>query len=323
MRGCFLSSASDEKLRFRASSGGSGSALLQWLFDRGLIGTAVSFHYCSEQRCYRPVLIYHYEDYEVTGSIYHEVDLVAFLKAHSDDIQGGFACFCLPCQARAIRQVVSGAGHRVFLIGLTCSSQLSLDATAFLLRRLHIPEEDVIQIRYRGDGWPGGVRIFLKDGDVRTIPNLDSVWTQIFHSRLFSRKQCYTCGLTLNPYADITLADPWLPEVMREEQTGQTLLVANTEMGEDAARQAFQEGYLTLSQLPDDMAEQSQKGTLRRKMAFRGAGRAGKAMMGVYASQRYRRIILSGPEWLFPWHCRIKDYLERRIIRKSDETVTG
>lgn len=323
MSRCFLSFASDEKLRFRATSGGCGSALLRWLFDRSLIGTAVSFRYCPGQRCYQPVLIHRYEDYEVTGSVYHEVDLVAFLKTHSDEILGGFACFCLPCQARAIRQTVSEAGHAVFLMGLACSSQLSLDATGFLLRRLHVQEEDVAEIRYRGDGWPGGVRIVLKDGDIRMVPNLGSVWTQVFHSRLFSRRQCYTCALTLNPFSDITLADPWLPEVIGTEKTGKTLLVTHTGMGTDYLRRASVDGYLTLSPLPDDAAQRSQEGTLRRKKAFRNAGKVGKALMDIYASQRYRNWILSGPEWLFTWHCRTKDFLERRIVRKSDETVVG
>ena len=323
MKPCWLSYAVDESVRFHASSGGSGSGLLKWLFDNGIIGTAVSYTYCPEELCYKPELIYRFEDYRQTGSIYHEVGLISFLKEHLDEIRGGFSCFCLPCQAKAVRQLLTRAGHEVFILGMVCSSQLSIDATRYLLRLMHIPVEDVADIKYRGDGWPSGVRISKKDGSVRLVPNLASEWTKIFHSRLFNPKKCFTCAWTLNPFADITLADPWLPEVLETERTGKTLLVADTEQGETFLHGACQDGYLTLEKLPSDSLEKSQAGTLRRKSAFRAAGKAGKQLIDLYGSEKYRRWILSGPEWLFSLHCKLKDVLERWIIRKHHETVAG
>ena len=223
----YIAYSTDKELRWRATSGGAGSALLQYLFATKRVGTAVSFYYDVASLQYLPKLIYSFEEYQPVGSIYHEIDLPKFIKSHLDEIKGGFACFALPCQTRAIRHYVECAGHACFIIGLTCSSQQSFEATEYLLKRLHVRKADVAHIQYRGNGWPSGVQIRLKDGSEKFVPNGNSLWTQIFHSRLFVMPRCLRCQDTLNERADVTIADPWLREYMDSERIGKTLMFVN------------------------------------------------------------------------------------------------
>ena len=223
----YIGYSTDERLRWHATSGGVGSAMLHYLFATKQVETAVSFYYDAATLQYMPKLIYSFEDYQPVGSIYHEIDLPKFVKSHLNDIKGGFACFCLPCQTKPIRHYVESAGHACFIIGLVCSSQQSFEATEYLLKRLHVQKNEVAHIQYRGKGWPSGVRILLKNGSEKFVPNGNSIWTQIFHSRLFVMPRCLRCKDTLNAHADVSIADPWLREYVDNETIGKTLIFVN------------------------------------------------------------------------------------------------
>ena len=106
MINAYVGCAIDSTVRYMATSGGVGSYLLKYLFDKGEIHTAITFDYDNEILKYVPRLIYKYEDYKMTGSIYHEINLIQFVKEHISEIKGEFACFVLPCQARAIRSIL-------------------------------------------------------------------------------------------------------------------------------------------------------------------------------------------------------------------------
>lgn len=133
--------ATDPDIRYKATSGGIGSAILKYLFESKIIQTSITFDYNNEDLQYIPRLIYRYEDYNVTGSIYQEIKLIQFIKQHIHEIRGGFACFVLPCQARAIRSILEKAGITNFIIGLTCSSQQNIEATYYFLKRIHIEKK--------------------------------------------------------------------------------------------------------------------------------------------------------------------------------------
>ena len=217
----YVGYSADADIRFKATSGGVGTSLIKWMFDKGIIGTSVSFDFDADSLRYDSKMIHSFSEYAICGSIYQEVDLVGFIKSHTDEITGRFACFTLPCQTRAVRAIVEKAGHEAFIIGLTCSSQQTLDATKYLLKRVGVDVANVIRLQYRGNGWPSGIQIETKDGRQVFLPNNNSIWTKIFHSRLFIRPKCFMCQDTLNKYCDVTLADPWLRQ-FSEEKIGKT-----------------------------------------------------------------------------------------------------
>ena len=150
----YIGYSTDPDIRFKATSGGVGTSLIKWLFYKGIIETSISFDFDSNSLRYVPKMIHSFSEYSICGSIYQEIDLIGFIKSHLDEISGTFACFTLPCQTRAVRTIIERAGHEAFIIGLTCSSQQTIDATKYLLKRVGISETDVNTLQYRGNGWP-------------------------------------------------------------------------------------------------------------------------------------------------------------------------
>ena len=264
----YIGYSTDAKIRHHATSGGIGTSLVKWLFDQGIVETSISFSFNPETLEYTPKIIHSFEEYEICGSIYHEIDLIKFIKSHLQDIRGGFVCFALPCQTQAIRKIIERNGNQAIILGLTCSSQQMIEATKYLLYRNKIDTHSVKLIKYRGDGWPSGVKIEMKDGTNRFFPNNASLWTSIFHSRMFIRKKCFKCKDTLNKWSDIALADPWLNEYIKNEKIGQTVCTAFTDKGLSYLREAQSNNYITIIEIPFEKVIESQHSTIRRKESY-------------------------------------------------------
>ena len=310
----YVGYSADADIRFKATSGGVGTSLIKWMFDKGIIGTSVSFDFDADSLRYVPKMIHSFSEYAICGSIYQEVDLVGFIKSHTDEITGGFACFTLPCQTRAVRAVVEKAGHEAFIIGLTCSSQQTLDATKYLLKHVGVDAANVSRLQYRGNGWPSGIQLETKDGRQVFVPNNNSIWTKIFHSRLFIRPKCFMCQDTLNKYCDVTLADPWLRQ-FSEEKIGKTLVVCNTDTGNTLLRQCANEKNLILADIDYSEVVKSQKGTILRKKSYLVAPNICKYYRVVLKNKVYRNVMCTPT--LFQLHCKLKRLVERYLLYKQ------
>ena len=309
----YVGYSADADIRFKATSGGVGTSLIKWMFDKEIIGTSVSFDFDADSLRYVPKMIHSFSEYAICGSIYQEIDLVGFIKSHVDEITGGFACFTLPCQTRAVRAIVEKTGHEAFIIGLTCSSQQTLDATKYLLKRVGVNEVDVKCLQYRGNGWPSGIQIEMKDGRHVFVPNNNSIWTKIFHSRLFVRPKCFMCQDTLNKYCDVTLADPWLKE-FSDEKTGKTLVVCNSKMGEGILQRCKMDGYVELKEFSYNDIVKSQSGTISRKNSYRHT----------QIDNRYKRMVsnktyhnLAINPMFFNIHIQLKNRIEKFLLHIS------
>lgn len=316
MINAYVGCAIDSTVRYMATSGGVGSYLLKYLFDKGEIHTAITFDYDNEILKYVPRLIYKYEDYKMTGSIYHEINLIQFVKEHINEIKGEFACFVLPCQARAIRSILERSNVNSILIGLTCSSQQDLEATYYLIKYLNINRDEVTFIQYRGNGWPSGIQIIKKDGTKIFVPNNNSIWTQIFHSRLFILPRCFECQNTLNIYSDIVLADPWLKEYVIKEKERQTLFGSYTNRGQSIIMNAINNGYITAKSINENAFTSSQYNTIVRKNGYKNHPNIKKRMKKIFTSSYYKSIVLASAS-LFKIHCMIKNKMERCLLYKT------
>ena len=228
-----------------------------------------------------------------------------------NEIKGDFACFCLPCQARAIRSILKRNNINSILIGLTCSSQQSIEATKYLLKREHINPDEVSLIQYRGNNWPSGIQITLKNGNKFFISNNNSIWTKIFHSRLFILPQCFKCSNTLNTFSDISLADPWLDNFIKEEKVGKTIIMLNNEKGEDLFYKCVKEQYILVSKLDENLVLKSQQGTIERKLKYLHNKKITR-IKKIWLSPLYRKIVTANNLFFF-LHIKLKSFIERNL----------
>jgi len=311
----YIGWSNDHDVRYRATSGGVGSTLVKYCFDKGFITHAMSFEFDEHTLRYYPVMVRSFADYKITASIYQEMDMWTFFRDNlTREVigEGQVLCFCLPCQTVSVRKIAERNGIRIIIIGLTCSSQQYFGATSYLLKRHGISPMEVSHIQYRGNGWPSGVQISLKTGQSIIVPNLDSIWTGIFHSRLFIPKRCFQCTDTLNDNADLTLADPWLPKYIKSETIGKTLVHANTDTGKRLLSSCLHDGYLTLEKITYEDIVSSQKFTIDRKARYRNNKRLVLRFASIFSNVLYRNLVLN-TRIGYRIHDYLKNLMERRL----------
>lgn len=308
----FIGYSTDPDERYKSTSGGVGSSIIKYLLDYGRYQCGISYIFEPLELKYKPQLIYNSKDYNCTGSIYHEINLIDFIKENAHRIKSPFVCTCLPCQSRAIRNILATNKIQAFLIELTCSSQQTYEATEYLLKRLQIKKEDVQWIKYRGNGWPSGIQIRLKNGDEEFVSNLNSLWTNIFHSKLFCMKRCLYCPPSFRPSSDIVLADPWRIDNASKASHGRTLFRTNSDWGLQVIVNMIHDKIISAEVAENDMLAYSQEGTIKTKICY--SRKQYKIIRRLLGNSTYRRIVISTP-FFFDFHLLLKKYFEKIIIR--------
>ncbi len=311
----YLGYSSIPEIRFKSSSGGVGTSIIKFLFELNKIDLCVTF-VLNERLQYEPKLIHSYEEYNNCGSVYQEMNYLAYLKKEvfTNENKGKrLALFCLPCHSKTIRALSDKSQIKVVIIGLVCSSQQNYTATQYLLKRLKVKEEDVKSIRYRGNGWPSGVQILKNNGNVIFVPNNNSLWTKIFHSRLFSPKRCFWCNDTLNKNADIVLADPWIRDIMNEEKIGKTLLATYSEVGNTIISECIEDGCIIVENPKTNLLLESQRSTIIRKNKYRSNPNKRSYVMKFVCSKYYLEFVTSS-SFFFAIHCWIRNKVEKYIF---------
>ena len=131
------------------------------------------------------------------------------------------------CQLCALEKVVKNKCNTLIKVCIFCKQQKTLDSTRFLAKIMdtEIPKNLKFSTRYRGEGWPGIVRVNgseLPYSRAAQIP---------FGRRLWTVPGCDVCGDSFGTEcgADISLMDPW--EIRQQNDLGETLITVHTEKG--------------------------------------------------------------------------------------------
>ncbi len=292
----------DEKIRYQASSGGVVSSIIKYLFEKEVIQNTISYEF-NKYALFRPKLIKSYKEYQMVGSIYHDVGLIRFIKDNATNINGRILVVCLPCQVKGIRKILEQGGIESIIIALTCSAQMSKEASSFLLKKFNINPNDIEFFRYRGNGWPSGVQIKTATKEY-FFDNTKSIWTHIFNSHLFTLKRCFSCTDTFGLEADISVADPWLKKYVETDQIGTTLVLRHTNAGDELIQESLQSGALKLKEsISPHQAIKSQEWTLKKKYIFRKYKALLNPVLKAVRSQAYISFI--SPSFLIRVHTKI------------------
>lgn len=221
--------STDTDVRFCASSGGVGTAFIKYLLNTSEFGTALTFSFNVEKCMYVPKLVYSSDEMNVCGSVYQDIDLVRFISENIKKIKNGIVVSCMPCQVKAIRAVLNRHGIKSFIISFACSGQTSVEGTWLFYKFLGVKKKNVVNMQYRGRGWPSGIQVTLNDGTKIQRDNYSFPWSLIFESKFFKPKRCFYCSTVYSEFADLSLADPWLPFYKENDRVGTTLFSVNTD----------------------------------------------------------------------------------------------
>jgi len=265
--------AADPSVRHRGSSGGAVSALAIHLLGTGEIDGVVHFGAGTGDPVAGDVTISRSpaEVLRSAGSRYAPsaplTDIGALLAGSER-----FAFIGKPCDVAGLRALARQDPRvdRAFplMLSFFCAGVPSLEGTRELLARLRIEEREVVDLHYRGEGWPGRFRVRTRGGRVASLSYAES-WGEILSRHLQFR--CKICPDGTGELADIAAADAWstadgYPDF--EERDGWSALLARTVRGARLVREAADAGALILAPLAGDELEAMQPYQRDRKQAL-------------------------------------------------------
>jgi coenzyme F420 hydrogenase subunit beta len=162
-----------------------------------------------------------------------------------------------PCDAAAVAQARKVRPRLDANLGLVlsffCAGTPCTKATLDLLHRHNIHEEDISDLRYRAEGWPGLFRVARKQFRDDFSMTYMASWSSVAGQRPF---RCHLCPDGLGQLADITSGDAWNRYDSGEENPGLSHVLIRSKRGAQMIEKAIANGYLTLEKIsPADVIE--------------------------------------------------------------------
>ena len=259
---CYLGHCMDREIRWKAASGGIVTALLLFMLEEKMIVGALVTR-MKENNPLEPEPFIARTKEEIIAAatskycpVPANIALKEILESKDDE---KFAVVGLPCHIHGIRKaemINEKLKEKIILhIGIFCSHPVSFLGTEFLLQKHGIKKEDVKHLKYRGEGWPGGMSIELKNGGKFFYP-YGEYW-KIFSLHFFAPTRCMICCDGANELADISCCDAWLPE-LGEDKIGKSIILSRNDAGDRILQVSQSKGKIHLSHINRDKAIQSQ-----------------------------------------------------------------
>lgn len=155
-----------------------------------------------------------------------------------------------PCDIAALRMAmrVDKELNEQFpiLLSFMCAGVPGELASRDIIQHLGLKQKDVIEFRYRGDGWPGLTKAITNNGKVKTMTYNES-WGMILNKQIQAR--CKLCADGTGELADVVCADAWhntengYPSF--EEKEGRSLILIRTLVGKSLLEESLGLGYIS------------------------------------------------------------------------------
>jgi len=288
--GYYIGKSTDEEIRFKATSGGVGTAITKYLLSKKEFDTVLSFKFDYVNSEYVPCFIHSFDDYNICGSVYQDIDIPRFIEDHIDEIGKGIIASATPCQIPVIRHILKKYSKKAFIISFNCSGQTTKEGTWKYYNLLGLNRNDVVNMQYRGNGWPSGIQIKLKDGQTIFKDNWTKPWTTLHSSRLYAPLRCFFCKLDTSYISDISLADPWLREYKENDKRGHTMFLIHTELGKSVIDEMFKKGLLSYKSSSLDDYVLSQKPNVEKKQRVERTKRSLKLLIKIRNNAFYYKL---------------------------------
>lgn len=264
---CYIGYALDHDIRYNSASGGLITALLIFALEDGIIDGALVTRMKKDNPLEPEPFIARTKEeiIEASKSKYCPVPANIALKEilNSKDAKK-FGVVGLPCHIQAIikaEQINKILNEKIALcFGITCNHTPSFLATEFLLKKLKIKKGEITKIYYRGEGWPGVMKIILKND--RKILVESDYWGSGFGQCFFPIRCMLCCDYTCE-LADISFADAWLPEI--QDNIGTSLVILRKDASKKILEKAIIKKKIDLTRIVSSKVVQSQAAMLHFK----------------------------------------------------------
>lgn len=286
----YLGYNTDTTVRHECSSGGVCKTIIIESLRNGLADGVYTlrrtdvFPY-SEGEFYTKDNIPSYDD--IPNSVYHSV--MACRNISKIQHCKRLIVVGTSCQLRAMNAALKGKADEIIRICIFCKQQKTLDSTRFLAKIIgtEIPKNLKFSARYRGNGWPGIVRVNESELPWNRAAQIP------FGRRLWTVAGCNVCGdaFGANASADITLMDPW--NIRKPNDLGETLSIVHSDKGKRLIEQ-IQSLQLEPKSFDEVNPALDLKDVWRKQQLvpfFRGENCSGEMTKAGKAEQLQRRIL--------------------------------
>ena len=263
---CYIGHSTDYDIRYNSASGGLITQLLIFALKEGIIDGALVTRMKKDNPLEpEPFIARTREEIiEASKSKYCPVPANVALKEILESKEGEkFAVVGLPCHINGIRKaegINKRLKEKIYLhIGIFCGHAPNFLGTEFLLNKLGIKKGDVKNLSYRGEGWPGSMKVSLESGELLLL--LPDYWGGLFGLNFFTPARCLLCSDGICELADISFGDAWLPE-LSDDKIGKSIIVSKNEIGEKLLQAMKLKNKIELNETSAKKVIQSQAGML-------------------------------------------------------------
>jgi coenzyme F420 hydrogenase subunit beta len=294
--------ATDPELRHRGSSGGVVSALALFCIEGKDFAGAVQVRARPDQPLLNESVISRSraDVLAASASRYAPASPCERL-ADLRDSQEPHVFIGKPCDiagsARLAAEQPSLATSLALSISIFCAGTPSVAGSRELLSRLGVSDGDeVLELRYRGRGWPGNMAVRFRKAETGEVQEASTSYAEGWGEILQKHKQwrCQLCADHLGEHADLSIGDPWYRPIA-EGEAGQSLIVVRTERGRRMLQEAARAGALKLERRSLTTLADSQPNLEQTRGAV--FGRCLTARMAGASAPRYRGTGLHRVWW--------------------------
>lgn len=165
--------------------------------------------------------------------------------AHGRVLHRSIVAIAKPCEASALRAMKDDDRERPLLVSFFCAGVPSQRATEELSASLGVDPNRLVELRYRGNGWPGCFVARDSDGNSGVV-GYDRSWGQALGPTVQWR--CKLCPDGVGEAADIVAGDYWEADEagypLFSEGDGRSVLIARTARGLDVVQRALAAGVV-------------------------------------------------------------------------------
>lgn len=262
--------SSDDYIRRVASSGGIITSCLCLLLRENLIDAVIHIG-ASKDVPWETTQYVSKTEKEVCdncGSRYaisHTLEHIDELLA--EDLR--YAVVGRPCEIYSLNQYILSHPERgnqiIYKFSFFCGGIPSKIANERMLEELSCNKEDVVKVKYRGDGWPGKYCCSTIDGEKHTMSYIDS-WGKVLGRDI--APICRLCSDGLGAYADISCGDAWYLENEKPtfvEDLGRNVIISRTSKGNEILQMAIRKGVIEVEEYDKSQLAFAQRSQLERK----------------------------------------------------------
>ena len=135
-----------------------------------------------------------------------------------------------------------------YILGLFCGQEINFLGTELILKLLNVSPKETKKIDYRGEGWPGEMKVYKRNGEIIKRPFPDIF--KIFNLGFFTPPRCFLCTDFTNELADISFGDAWIPNLIKKGK-GFNFVISRTQAGADLLKEARE--YIYLKKIKPDL----------------------------------------------------------------------